>query len=75
MATVQRGDWVTMISDERAALVGIAKRVSKDGAWVDVDWGAWTKRMHAAKLAVQHTIITGEWSITDEDRKRQLEQE
>ena len=25
-------------------MIGIVRRVARDGSWVDVDWGTWTKR-------------------------------
>ena len=46
------------------------------GAWADVDWGEWSKRMPAQYLRVEATIgLVGEmagWEVTDLTREREI---
>lgn len=70
--TVKRGDWVTAGS---SAVIGHVKRMARDGSWADVDWRTHSKRMRTGALTVQHTIQAGEWEITDETRRTELESE
>lgn len=68
--TVKRADWVKC---KGFNMVGLVKRVSKDGSWADVDWRSHTKRMNTKVLEVQHTIPYADWVVTDVTRKNELE--
>lgn len=71
-ATVKRGDWVTAGG---SSIVGLVKRLARDGSWADVDWHSHTKRMRTKALTVQHTLQIGGWEVTDMTRRAELEQE
>ena len=75
-ATIKRGDWVIAGG---SSIVGLVKRMARDGSWADVDWHSHTKRMRSTHLAVQHTIpfrpLGPGWTVTDETRRAELELE
>jgi len=61
------GDWVKCKGDSQF-LVGLVRRVAKDGKWADVDWKISNKRMKAAILELVHELdLGGGWKIVDVD--------
>ncbi len=70
--TVKKGDWVTAGG---SAVIGLVKRMGRDGSWADVDWHSHTKRMQTKALAVQHTLNIGGCEVTDLTRRAELESE
>lgn len=56
-----------------SSVVGIVRRVARNGLWADVDWHTHVKRMPTASLHVQTTIALGDgWTVTDMNREREL---
>lgn len=69
---IKRSDWVTC---HNSAVVGLVKRMAKDGSWAVVEWPTCTKRMQTSVLEVQSTIPFGDgWTVTDVERERELTQ-
>ncbi len=68
---IKRADWVTV---KDFPMVGVVQRIARDGTWADVKWSTHTKRMPTSVLQVQHTIAMGDWEVTDETRRRELDQ-
>jgi hypothetical protein len=67
---IKRADWVKC---EGSVVVGIVKRVARDGSWCDVDWGGWHKRMNPAYLVIHTTLDFGDgWTVTDETRAKEV---
>jgi len=69
---IKAGDWVRTKGHAR---IGLAKRVAKDGSWVDVDWKGWSKRMNPEYLEVVTTIQSGPFEVTDVSRAQELGRE
>lgn len=70
---IKRADWVTC---HNSTVVGLVKRVAKDGSWAEVDWHTHAKRMPTTSLEVQTTIpLGGGWTVTDVTREQELQQQ
>lgn len=70
MSQVKRFDWVTCPD---SPIVGLVKRVARDGSWADVDWRTHTKRMQTRVLVVQTTLpFPDGWTVTDVTREREV---
>lgn len=68
---IRAADWVRSKS---SGMEGIVIRCAKDKSWVDVNWGAWSKRVRdPSSLEVLHTIRRGGMVITDCNRRDELE--
>lgn len=68
--SIKVSDWVKVKGDSP---VGLVTRAAKNGSWVDVNWGAWTKRMKPEYLEVVTTIKTfGGMEVTDVTREAEL---
>lgn len=70
MTLIKAGDWVSC-----NGVIGLAKRVSKDGRWADVDFKSHTKRMPSSLLKIETTLAFRyrEIEITDLTRLAELQ--
>lgn len=70
---IKRADWVTCKGSD---VIGLVKRLAKDGSWADVEWPTCTKRMQTSVLQPQATIQRNDgWTITDIMREQELKDE
>jgi hypothetical protein len=72
---IKVADWVCCQSDP--SFVGCVKRVAKNGSWVDVDWGKWTKRMKKPGVlqVVTELDLGNGVTVTDMTRESELKAE
>lgn len=55
--TLKRGDMVKCRGEFASQRSGLVTRVAKDGSWVDVFWGGWSKRMLASGLYKPKEVV------------------
>lgn len=59
MSEYKRGDIVLAVPrDDGVTMAGMVKRAAKDGSWVDVRWGSWSKRQRFPGMLVLATGYT-----------------
>ncbi len=69
---IKRADWVVVAGCP--TVVGTVWRLAKDGSWADVHWAnGRAKRMQTRVLRVRTSLRFGHWTITDENRARELQ--
>jgi hypothetical protein len=73
MSKIQVADWVCC--QDAPETVGCVKRIARDGSWVDVDWGRWSKRMHKPEILQVVTSLDLGNGVTVTDMTRLSEME